>query len=154
MKAHGVHAAGWRFAWSRGKRQLGSAQVRRRRVAGTGKIIETKTITLSRHLVALNGDEEVRETILHEIAHAIAGVRNGHNEIWKAACRRVGARPVRLAGEEVQTVQGRYIMYCPGCDRELGRRHRRMRSEMLARTFCRACGKASKGKLVLKLAEN
>lgn len=154
MKEHGVYDDGWRFKWSNGKRQLGCAQVKKRRDPIAGKAIEIKTIKLSRHLVSLNTDDEVRDTILHEIAHAIAGLNNGHNHVWKAACRRIGARPQRLAGEEVRIVKGRYAIYCPSCDRDIARRHRRMRTDRLARTYCRSCGPTSKGKLVLKLARD
>lgn len=78
MREHDLLADGWRFAWSRGKRQLGAAQIRRTRNRRTGQVIEEKTIKLSRHLVALNGEDEIRDTILHEIAHALAGLKNGH----------------------------------------------------------------------------
>ena len=41
--------------------------------------------------------EQVKETVLHELAHAIAGVRNQHNYIWKHACIKLGCDPSRLA---------------------------------------------------------
>jgi predicted SprT family Zn-dependent metalloprotease len=41
--------------------------------------------------------DEVRETILHEVAHFIAGSRAGHGPSWQAAARQVGAAPVRCA---------------------------------------------------------
>jgi predicted SprT family Zn-dependent metalloprotease len=102
--------------------------------------------------VALNSDEEVRDPILHEIAHAIAGLKNGHNPVWKSICRRIGARPDRLAGEEVEVIQGRYVIHCPCCGSDLARRHRRVNSIRLARSYCRSCGPASKGRLVFKIA--
>ncbi|MFW6058814.1 MAG: SprT-like domain-containing protein [Phycisphaeraceae bacterium] len=150
MGKHGLLQRGWTFQWSRGKRQLGAAEVRRQRDPRTGKIIEQRTIKLSRHLVALNDEAEVRETILHEIAHAIAGVRNGHNEVWKSVCRRIGAKPQRLAGETVATVEPRYTIVCGRCDRSLGKRHRRVRPHRLARTYCAWCGRRSLGMLRLE----
>ncbi|MBI1374282.1 MAG: hypothetical protein GC159_16320 [Phycisphaera sp.] len=147
MTEHGLIADGWRFAWSNGKRQLGRCQIRRRRDPSTGKYVEIKTIKLSRYLVALNNDHEVRDTILHEIAHAIAGLKNGHNSVWKAVCRRIGAKPQRLAGEHITVVKGRYVLLCGCCEKELARRHRRIRPEALARSYCRHCGPESKGTL-------
>ena len=40
----------------------------------------------------MNGDpREVRDTILHEIAHALAGAKAKHGPAWKAIARRLGA---------------------------------------------------------------
>lgn len=42
---------------------------------------------------ALNDDiEDIRDTILHEIAHAIAGNENGHNEYWKSIAKDIGVK--------------------------------------------------------------
>jgi len=43
------------------------------------------------YLFALNSPiEEIRNTILHEIAHAVAGVENGHNCYWQAVATDMG----------------------------------------------------------------
>ena len=56
-----------------------------------------KHISLSRPLCELNDDAEVRDTVLHEIAHALAWERHGkncgHDKRWKAICLEIGARP-------------------------------------------------------------
>jgi predicted SprT family Zn-dependent metalloprotease len=54
-------------------------------------------IDLSKHWVQALPYETIRDTILHEIAHAIAGVDAGHGEAWKRVCRRIGANPSRVA---------------------------------------------------------
>lgn len=149
MQENGLLEEGWVFRWSRGKRQLGMAQIRRLRHPATGKLIEHKTIKLSRHLVALNDEPAVRDTILHEIAHALAGLDNGHNHVWRSVCRRIGARPQRLAGEAVAVVEPRYVIVCGRCDRRLAKRHRRPGLERLARCYCTWCGRRSQGKLWL-----
>src|ERR1041385_8479007 len=146
MRHHGLLDAGWRFRWNSGKRQLGVCRVRRKRVAGSPGYVEVKTIGLSRNLVALNSDEEVRDTILHEIAHALAGVSNGHNRIWKEVCLRVGARPQRLAGEQVKIAAAPYVIVCGCCQKNLGRRHRLISPRRLSRIYCRSCGPLSMGK--------
>lgn len=69
-------------------------------------------ISLSRHYLDLP-EEEVRDTILHEIAHLKAGVHTGHGRAWRAACRAVGARPERLA--KVKAPPYTYRYYCPRC---------------------------------------
>lgn len=149
MQQHGLLRDGWRFRFSNAKRQLGSAHIRRQRDPATGRTIRIKTIRLSRHLVTLNTEHEVRDTILHEIAHALAGLSNGHNAKWKAVCRRIGARPVRLAGEEVIAPAPRYRVVCNACRRVLAHRHRRVAPASLRRSYCRSCGPASKGALRL-----
>ena len=57
-----------------------------------------KTISISRPLCELNSDDEVRDTVLHEIVHALAWKRHGencgHDARWKKICVEVGARPV------------------------------------------------------------
>lgn len=85
MDEHGLRD--WHFAWDRARRRFGSCGVTRR------------TITLSAHLVQLNDEPQVRDTILHEIAHALAPGDN-HGAAWQAACRRIGAKPVRCYRED------------------------------------------------------
>jgi predicted SprT family Zn-dependent metalloprotease len=54
-------------------------------------------IDLSTYWVNALSAEEIKDTILHEIAHAIAGYAAGHGEKWKSVCRRIGANPNRVA---------------------------------------------------------
>src|SRR4051794_40057748 len=81
MTQHGLH--GWSFAFNRRKRAMGLCRYSR------------KTIELSIYLVDRNGFEEILDTILHEIAHALVGPCHGHDAVWKAKCREVGAKPQR-----------------------------------------------------------
>lgn len=147
MREHGLLADGWQFQWSRGKRQLGLCHIKRVWDARKLAYVETKMIKLSRYLVALNEEDEVRDTILHEIAHAIAGLKNGHNHAWKRVCRQIGARPERLAGNEVNMPEGRYSVICGQCDRTLQQRHRRPHPRRLRRGYCKVCGPSSSGRL-------
>jgi len=147
MDRHGLTARGWRFAWSRGKRELGACQIATRRNRVTGESETVRTIKLSRYLVAMNNDEEVRDTILHEIAHAIAGLEHGHDAHWQDVCRRIGAQPKRTAGEEVNAVEPPYVITCSICRQVLQRRYKRIRAERLKQLYCGHCGPASNGKL-------
>jgi len=150
MEKHGVSKAGWRFRWTNAKKELGSAGIRTERHHRTRKVVsEDKSIALSRHLVRLNDEAEVRDTILHEIAHALAGIEHGHDAVWQAVCRKIGAKPNRIADQEVNVVEPRYRLMCGCCDRILARRHQRMTAERIQRTICTACGKPSLGKLYL-----
>lgn len=81
----GIYGLGkvWRFKWIRAWNTYGRCS----------KI--TRTIQLSKHFVEVNDESEVRNTILHEIAHAKCH-KSGHNKFWKAWCIKLGARPIRI----------------------------------------------------------
>lgn len=83
MRHHGVDP-GWRLGWDNARRRAGQTRFRDR------------TITLSRHLMALYQPEHVREVILHEIAHALVGPAHHHDAVWRATARRIGATGRRL----------------------------------------------------------
>lgn len=80
MRKHGLGS--WHIRWSRSKREFGRC------------CWSTKTITLSRPLCEANAIEQVKDTILHEIAHALTPFQY-HNGIWKMKCIEIGARPIR-----------------------------------------------------------
>lgn len=61
--------------------------------------VSTKTISLTLGFVVANEEPIVRNTILHEIAHAITWEINGtckHDALWKAVCVKIGCEPERL----------------------------------------------------------
>ena len=121
MRDHGL--AGWTFGFNRGRRTMGLCRY------------GPKRIELSIHYVLRNPEDEVRDTVLHEIAHALAGSRAGHGPKWKAMCVRLGATPKRCGDADMP--RGRWIASCPGCARV----HHRHRRPMKGRTyFCRGCG--------------
>ena len=124
MKQHKLDA--WSFRFNRRKRSVGLCQY------------TSRTIELSAGYVALNGEAEVSETILHEIAHALVGPEHGHGAAWKARAVALGARPARCAGPEVATPAGRWRAACPACARQF-HRHRRPRGG--ATYWCAACGR-------------
>lgn len=113
----------WRFRFDTAKRRLGSCQYTER------------TITLSRPLTLVNSEDQMRDTILHEIAHVIAGHSAGHGPRWKAACVRVGARPDRCASmDEVVMPTAPWYHVCPQCD------HRTPRYKRPSRRYgCATC---------------
>lgn len=108
LAQHGLEERGWQGRFDEARKRFGVCKMR------------TKTISLSRHLVTLNSEEEVRDTILHEIAHALAWERHGencqHDERWRAICAEVGARPVATYEDEVIQPDLPWIL----CHRESG----------------------------------
>lgn len=92
--------ADWNFSWSQRKVTLGRC------------IYTTKTIELSMPLTLVNDEAEMRDTILHEIAHALAGGAAGHGPEWRYVARRLGATP-RATTSVAATVPSRYEATCP-----------------------------------------
>lgn len=99
MAQHGL--TGWRFEFDRAKRRAG--------VCRHGQ----KVIGLSAPITRLHPEAEVRDTILHEIAHALAGPRAGHGPAWVATARRIGCSGERCVSEDVPTVPGDWVGVCP-----------------------------------------
>lgn len=57
---------------------------------------------------------DVDDTIIHELAHAIAGGANGHNNIWKTIAISIGGTGNRYCDKVF--APPRYRLHCPlGC---------------------------------------
>jgi len=123
MAEHGLISMGWRFELDNAVRRFGLCNHRE------------KIISISQHLAALNEVAPVKDTILHEIAHALVGRGHGHNHVWKAKCREIGAKPERCyKTSETNTPQMRYVANCEGC----GKEHQRVkRPDRLTTYSCR-----------------
>lgn len=130
MKEHGISEQGWRFDFDNAKRRFGYCKY------------SSKTITLSIHLTEINTFERVKNTILHEIAHALCP-KNGHNHIWKSKAIEIGCDGQRCySTDKVETVQGNYIAVCVGCGKQSTRFRKPKRSY--------SCGKCSGGRYNIK----
>ena len=70
-------------------------------------------INLSRVLTRLHTEAEVRDTVLHEIAHARVGVEHGHDPVWRAQARAIGCSGARLLAESAAVPAGRWLGVCP-----------------------------------------
>ena len=121
MDEHGLH--GWTFDFDRARVRAGACHFGDRR------------ITLSRVLTAAHGEAEVRETVLHEIAHALVGPRHGHDQVWRARARAIGASGDRCYSAEAPAVPGRWQGRCVAG--HVVHRHRRPERLLLC-ARCRA----------------
>ena len=136
MLQHGL--GDWRFFFDHAKKRFGCCDYL------------NKTIHLSSILVKLNVVERVRNTILHEIAHALSGLDIGHGSEWKRKCREIGAIPERC----YSTAEGetnlppanipleKYTAICKVCGHTTGYSRRLKRNNACG--FC--CNKYSHGK--------
>lgn len=93
-----------------------------------------KLLSLSITFCLKASREEIIDTILHEIAHAIVGPRHGHNAVWKAAAARIECTTERC--HRVKHTLPRWQGRC-GCDK----RWERQRLTRRTRTgICTTCG--------------
>src|SRR5579871_6093479 len=102
LTQHGLASQGWTIRFTSSKRRFGLCNY------------YLKRISISKYLTLANEPEEVIDTILHEIAHALAPPFSGHNSTWREICIRIGARPERCYGREVTRVH-RYVANCLTC---------------------------------------
>jgi predicted SprT family Zn-dependent metalloprotease len=133
LAAHGL--TGWAFGLNRSRLNMGLCKY------------GPRTVELSVFFVERNSVEAIRDTLLHEVAHALAGPGHGHDAAWKAMCLRVGARPERLSFEAAMP-EGRWRATCGGCGMV---HHKHRRPKHLVGWWCCCCG-PQRGRLVWKLA--
>jgi predicted SprT family Zn-dependent metalloprotease len=98
-------------------------------------------------------DEEIMETVRHEVAHAIVGPGKGHDNEWKTAAWRIGANPQARVSKLSYSIPHKYEVKCGVCSRVLQKRHRGINPHRLSNHYCRRCGRErSLGRIYLTLA--
>jgi len=113
LDRHGLIGDGWTATINyRAKSVYGRCFYRERR------------IEVSWQLARLNTADETRDTILHEVAHAIAGPKAGHGQAWKDACAETGARPERCYDDKTVETPWNYGVVCDGCGKMAAKRIR------------------------------
>lgn len=127
MQKHFIVDYGWKFNFDKSNKRFGFCSHKK------------KTISLSLHLTELNTYDDVKNVILHEIAHAIVGPNNGHNKIWKLKAIEIGCDGERCYSiKKVITPQGKYEAICIGC----GHVHKKQRRSNRI-SSCRFCSGGS-----------
>jgi hypothetical protein len=119
LDEHGL--TDWALVFDRAKRRAGVCRPDRKQVG------------LSAPLTALHPEAEVRDTLLHEIAHALVGPRHGHDEVWRATAVRIGCSGQRCSSAEAPGIEGSWVGTCPAGHRVT--RHRRPERP----SSCRSC---------------
>ncbi|WIM99308.1 SprT-like domain-containing protein [Actinoplanes oblitus] len=122
MARHGLTR--WRLTFDDAKTRAGVCRMERREIG------------LSRPLIRLYSAEQVTETVLHEIAHALAGPGHGHDATWREIAVRIGCSGRRCVPEDAPRVDGAWEGVCRSGHRTTAhRRPVRVRS-------CRQCSRA------------
>jgi len=102
MEEHGLISQGWTFGWNSSKRNFGICRYK------------NKSIELSSILTEHQSSDQIKDTIIHEIAHALTP-GSGHGPKWKAMARKLGITPSRLGslseeGQEKMKEHAPWIM--------------------------------------------
>jgi predicted SprT family Zn-dependent metalloprotease len=72
-----------------------------------------RQLGLSRPLTELHSEGEVRDTILHEIAHALVGTEHRHDAVWRAKAREIGCTGDRCVSSDAGQLVGDWTGRCP-----------------------------------------
>ena len=100
MCDHGLYD--WNFSWHNAKTIIGTCYHKR------------KEIKLSKLFTKQLEESKVRNTILHEIAHALVGGGHGHNYVWKNKAREIGCNANRYSSYNIE-IQAKYKATCKSC---------------------------------------
>ena len=121
LEHHGLHT--WTVEYDSAKGRAGICR------------FDPRVIGLSAPLTRLHSVEEVRDTVLHEIAHALVGPRHGHGPAWREAALRIGCSGQRCVSAEAPRVEPAWMGVCAAG--HTSGRHRRPERVM-------TCGKCSR----------
>ena len=129
MKTHGIKET-WTFKFDGAKGRGG--------LCNHGK----RFISLSRHFVEAATIAEVRNTLLHEIAHALVGPGHGHGRVWKQKAREIGCTAERCHSVKMPDKHYNYAATCSACDFTYQRI--RLRANVRNHSACAKCWQAPK----------
>lgn len=111
---------GWNFKFDHSTRRAGCCDYR------------NKTISLSMNHAGSGTDEDILDTILHEIAHAIVGRKHHHDKVWKAKAIEIGC-----TGERTHTLEFAPPRWSVTCENRCWTHTAQQRN---AKLICRTCG--------------
>jgi len=104
MRKHGLTTNGWSFVWIKAKTIHGICRY------------SSKFIGLSKPITEKISKKHVKNTILHEIAHALVGVGHGHDSVWRNKALEIGCNGKRCASVSLNgKLSGKYKAKCPKC---------------------------------------
>jgi predicted SprT family Zn-dependent metalloprotease len=115
LKKHGLKKKGWTFKFNRATRTFGICDFNKR------------SISISKRITEINikkNPEEIVDTILHEIAHAMTFELYGtkvkaHGDEWKGICNKIGASTETYYDpNNIIELKEQHVYKCPLCLKE------------------------------------
>ena len=119
----GAPATRWRFRFETATSRAGICRY------------NTRTIALSVSFALRASWDDIRDTLLHEVAHAMVGPGHGHDAVWQTAARRIGCTANRCS--TVTHSLKRWIGECPRCRDRWFRQ--RLTAKVRQRSICPRC---------------
>ena len=116
LTQHGLDQ--WRFTFDHAKRRGGLCRY------------DQKVISMSEQYCLAISWSEARDTILHEIAHALVGAKHGHDELWKQKALEIGCSAE--VSHDVKFSGAMWLATCRRCKWQVPR-HRRRRDVVCAK---------------------
>jgi len=127
---HGLAQQGWTVVWDSARGRNGQCNYAR------------KTISLSRITNAIRDEADVRQTIIHEVAHALTPGAD-HGYLWKIKFRALGGSGDRVARDKVDvSLISKYRVECSVTGKPLG--HANRKGKVLASSVCKCHAAAPK----------
>jgi predicted SprT family Zn-dependent metalloprotease len=120
LEQHGL--VGWRVELDSAKRRAGVCR------------FADRVIGLSAPITRVHSEDEVRDTVLHEVAHALVGAEHGHDTVWRRTAVAIGCSGHRCVPADAPRVVGAWVGVCPAG--HVKDRHRRPERVM-------SCGRCS-----------
>jgi predicted SprT family Zn-dependent metalloprotease len=129
MREHDLF--GWRLLIGRGKKLIGATRP------------QSKTITISGPYISLNDWDEIQDTVLHEIAHALTwdatdGHAKPHGPEWRAIAKSIGAEPT-AKNTTANIPPRRYTTECSKCGQKYGRDRFNESGKLPGKYRCSTC---------------
>ena len=98
VREHGL--VGWQVEFDTAKRRAGVCR------------FNDRVIGLSAPITRVHDERDVRDTVLHEIAHALVGPAHGHDAVWRRTALAIGCSGKRCVDADSPRVQGGWIGIC------------------------------------------
>lgn len=95
---------------------------------------DNKEIKLSKYFVQQESESNVKNTILHEIAHALTEGHH-HNSVWYAKAIELGCSGEKHCYRENPIVKGSRVYSCPNCEKEI-RAYRKLKKARACKICC------------------
>lgn len=115
LKKHNLHWT-WKIQWNKSEKHLGQCW------------FDQKVIAISVYMLNSSSEAEFKDTVLHEIAHALVGYEANHGPVWKAKALEIGctsnecgqmsvdkSRSITTAEQKEKTHVAPITNICPNC---------------------------------------